>query len=106
MENVLESIRAAIASDATPDTRAAGAIACRAVLAALETTLGQPLATATPVASSPIASAVSALRGAPVEQLLDLAIARLRAALPAGVEVPSAKAFRLQTVIPPKGLKL
>src|SRR5687768_1819955 len=35
-----------------------------------------------------IASIISALRGIPVDQLLDLAIARMRAALPQGVAVP------------------
>lgn len=88
MDNVIDSIRAAIAGDATPEAKAAGATACRAILAALEGTPGQPLAA--PITIPPaaqIASAVSALRGVPAEQLLDLAIARLRAALPAGTEV-------------------
>jgi hypothetical protein len=104
VENVFESIRAAIAPDATPEIRAAGAIACRAVLTALESTPGQPLGAAAPVEPSQVASIVSALRGAPAEQLLDLAIARLRAALPPGVEVPAVKAIKFQTVMP-KGFK-
>ena len=105
MENIIESIRAAIASGASPSAREAGATACRTILAALESTPGQPLGAAAPAAPSPIASVVSALRGAPPEQLLDLAIARLRAALPPGVEVPDAKPIKFHTVMPPKGFK-
>jgi hypothetical protein len=100
MENVLESIRAAIAPDATPEVRAAGAVACRAVLTALESTPGQPLTSAATTPPSQIASVVSALRGAPVEQVLDLAIARLRAALPAGTEVPAVTPLRFNLVSP------
>jgi hypothetical protein len=45
---------------------------------------------------------VSAFRGIPPDQLLDLAIARLRAALPAGVEVPNATPLNLRIVtVPP-----
>ena len=101
MENIVESIRAAIASGATPETRAAGATACRAILAALESTPGQPLAAATAPAPSQIATALAALRGAPAEQLLDLAIARLRAALPPGTEVPAVTPLKFQLIQPP-----
>jgi hypothetical protein len=82
VNTALEAIGAALASDATPEIRAAGATACRAILAALEP---QPATAAQPVVP-PIASIVSALRGVPPDQLLDLAIAKLRAALPAGTE--------------------
>ena len=103
MDNVIDSIRAALASDATPEAKVVGATACRAILAALEGTPGQPLAT--PVAVPPatqIASAVSALRGVPAEQLLDLAIARLRAALPVGTEVAPVAPFKLNIAPVPR----
>jgi hypothetical protein len=100
MENVIDSIRAAIASDASPEAKAAGATACRAILTALESTPGQPLATPAivPLGGSQIASVVSALRGVPPDQLLDLAIQRLRAALPAGVDVPAAQPLKFQLI--------
>ncbi len=103
MESVIESIRAAIAPDATPEAKAAGITACRAVLAALEGTPGQPLAA--PIApTSPVAAVVGALRGVPPDQLLDLAIAKLRAALPAGADVPTAQPLKFQIVpIPSRG---
>ncbi len=104
METILETIRAAVSTDATPEARAAGATACRAILAALESTPGQPLAAPLTTAPSPIASMVSVLRGASAEQLLDLAIARIRAALPAGVEIPAVRPISFHVVPPPKGL--
>ena len=105
MENVIDSIRAAIASDATPEANAAGATACRAILAALEGTPGQPLAVpaVVPLNGSQIAGMVSALRGVAPDQLLDLAIQRLRAALPAGVEVPPAPPLKFNIVPVPRG---
>ena len=100
MEGVIESIRAALASDASPEAKAAGATACRAILAALEGTVSQlPAAPAVvPLGASQLASVVSALRGVPPDQLLELAIQRLRAALPAGAEVPSAQPLRFQII--------
>lgn len=106
MDNVIDSIRAAIASDATPEVKAVGATACRAILAALEGTAGQPLAVpaVVPLSGSQIAGVVSALRGVAPDQLLDLAIQRLRAALPAGVEVPPAPPLKFNIVpVPSRG---
>ncbi len=105
MENVIDSIRAGLAGDATPEAKAAGATACRAILAALEGTPGQPLAAPTvlPFNGPQIAGVVSALRGVPPDQLLDLAIQRLRAALPAGVEVPPAPPLKFNIVPVPRG---
>ena len=91
MDNLIDAIRNAIASDANDEARALGAQACRTILVALETPAGAPMAppTAPPTASTAIAeptsaleAAVSALRGVPPDQLLDLAIAHLKAALP------------------------
>ena len=101
IDNVLVSVGAALAPDATSEARAAGATACRAVLAALEATPGQRLAAVVqgpPINASAIASAVAALRGVPPDQLLDLAISRLRAALPAEAHVPSVAPLKFHII--------
>ncbi len=100
MENLLESIRIALAPDASADTRGAGVAACRTVIAALESVPGQPIAAAAfiPPDASQIANALAMLRGVPPDQLLDLAIAKLRAALPAGTEVPQAQPLKFQII--------
>jgi hypothetical protein len=98
MDETINALRAALAPDATPELRAAGAQACRTMLTTLEP---QPPATAVaaPVPTPPnIATIVTALRGAPPEQLLDLAIAKLRSALPAGSEVPAASPLKFNFV--------
>jgi hypothetical protein len=106
IEATLTTIRAALAPDATPEARAAGAIACRAMLAALEGSSAsvpstQPVPKLDPAA---IASAISALRGVPPDQLLDLAIAKLRSALPAGTQAIPTSGFKLPIIaIPPQG---
>ncbi|MEJ7602403.1 MAG: hypothetical protein WKG01_31205 [Kofleriaceae bacterium] len=86
MDQLLEAIRTATATDASDEARAAGAQACRTILTALEATPGELLAP-TPIETTPVQAVVAALRGVPPDQLLDLAIARLRAALPAGTDV-------------------
>lgn len=87
MEALLETIRLATANDATDEVRAAGATACRTILIALDAKPGDPLLppTAPVVPDSPIAAVVAGLRGVPVDQLLDLAIAKLRTLVPADV---------------------
>ena len=102
MDELIESIRAAVAAEASPEARAAGANACRTILTALEAVAGEPLtsAVATP---SPIAAAVAMLRGVPPDQLLDLAIARLRAALPAGVAAPNVEPLKFHIITLPRG---
>lgn len=111
MENLLESIRAATAPDATEDARAAGAKACRTLLTALEAKAGEPMAPAVqsptspgsaPVTATAIANVVAALGQLPPEQLLDLAIARLRAALPAGGEGVAPVPLKFQIVQLPR----
>ena len=80
MENVIESIRAAIAGDATPEAKAVGATACRAILAILEgTVLAKPFAARRyRRAAQRLADRERGLRAArrTAEQLLDLAIQR------------------------------
>ena len=97
MDEVFDAIRAAMAPDATAELRAAGARACKALLGTLETT---PTTSVQP--TPPIANIVAALRSAPPEQLLDLAIAKLRAALPVGTNVPSATPVRFHLVQVPR----
>src|SRR5690349_9083491 len=96
MDTLIESIRAAIANDATAEARGVGASACRAILAALEAKPGEPIAPVAPV--SPVAQIGAVLRGMPVDQLLDLAIARLRAAVPPGAEPVSVQPIKFQMV--------
>ncbi|MBV8758682.1 MAG: hypothetical protein JO257_15455 [Deltaproteobacteria bacterium] len=87
MVDLIEAIRVAVAPDATPEARVAGATACRAILTALEATPGEPM-TAAPVAPpTPVTAIVGALRGVPPDQLLDLAIAKLRSMLPADAKI-------------------
>lgn len=103
MDKLLESIRAAIATDASAQSRGAGAAACRTILAALEATPGQTL-DASPVNASQIASVVGALRGLPPDQLLDLAIAKLRAALPADTALARVEPLKFHIIpMPTRG---
>jgi len=67
-----------------------------------------PLATmpTVPLPTSPIAMAARALRQLPPEQLLDLVLQRLRAALPSGTTVPTPKGIQFQLVpVPPSGMR-
>jgi hypothetical protein len=120
MENQIEAIRTALHADADPVARCAGLAACREILAALETATDgeaaeaatvQPqtapaptsAATAPPVQTPPIdpaaiATLFASLGKLPPEQLLDLAIARLRAALPPNASVPAPTPLRFQLV--------
>lgn len=68
MDQLIELIRAATASGATTEHKAAGVQACRTILAALDTEPGKPLV-------PPIA--VSAPTRPSLDQVLDMAIARL-----------------------------
>ena len=90
MDSFIESIRAAVAPDATLAARAKGANACRTILATLgETARVEP---------GPVAVAIASLiRSAPPDQLLDMAIAKLRALAPADTQ-PTAPMFNLQRV--------
>jgi hypothetical protein len=105
MENLLEAIRNAITSDANDEARALGAQACRTILVALETPAGEPMKAATAgmlaEPKSPLEVAVSALRGVPPDQLLDLAIARLKAALPPDTKVDPVRRLNVPLVALP-----
>ncbi|HEX4353462.1 MAG TPA: hypothetical protein VHZ95_11115 [Polyangiales bacterium] len=104
IEQVLAALRASLASDASPDARKAGAAACRAILASLDPATLQPPSSAPSAPNAhALASALVALRGVPPEQLLDLAITKLRAAVPAGVTVPASTPLKFQLVPIPRG---
>ena len=93
MDALLESIRIAVATDASDEHRAAGAQACRTILLALDAKAGEPLA-APSIPASPVALIATAMRSMPAEQLLDLAISRLRAALPADATAAPTNSLR------------
>jgi hypothetical protein len=84
LDDLIASIRTAVAPDAPADARAIGATACRSILTALEAQAGQPLAAAPVTPTSPLAGMLSAFASMPREQLLETVISRLRAALPPG----------------------
>lgn len=75
MDELIDAIRAAVASDATGDQKTRGAQACRAILSALEAEPGKPLPALNAPAPHPLASIAPG-------QALDLLIAKLSAALP------------------------
>jgi hypothetical protein len=107
-DDILESIRAALAPDASAEARTRGADTCRAILGVLE-----PAAKPSPAATSmppDFASLVGAVRHLAPEQLLDLAIARLRTALPTDTPIaPIAPVAPIKPIqfhlvpVPPKG---
>ena len=110
LHELVATIRASVAPGVTPEARAAGAAACRAILSALEAQVGQSLvpATSPPTATqvpqeptSPLARILSQLVGMPREQftgllsqlgampreqLIDFLINRMRSALPPGTQ--------------------
>jgi hypothetical protein len=98
MNDIIEIIRAAVAPEATPDARGAGVEACRTILAALSAKQGEPMTAAVAEPASPIAAIVGGLRTMPPDQLLDLAIAKLRAALPADTQVPPAMPLKFHLI--------
>ena len=114
METLIETIRVAVQSDATDEAKHQGALACRTILTALEAKAGEPLLPAADPGAAPptrpaaqpapviepqqVAAIVGALRGMPAEQLLDLAITRLRAALPKDAAPPPITPVRFQII--------
>jgi len=110
LHELVATVRASVAPGVTPEARVAGAAACRAILTALETQVGQSLVpttsqpTATRVAQEPtspmarilsqlvgmpreqFAGLLSQLAAMPREQLIDFMINRLSRALPPGTQ--------------------
>lgn len=70
MQELIESIRTAVAEGATAEQKATGAQACRTILAALDSQPGKPIV----LPGVPQAHPLSRLS---LDQVLDLAIARL-----------------------------
>ena len=103
MNDLLESIRLAVADGASGDQKASGAQACRTILAALEAEAGKPLpAPAGAPTPHPLA------RIDPT-QALDLLIARLQAAVPpddgtARRARPASAGPRIPILGPPPGV--
>jgi hypothetical protein len=98
MEKLIEAIRCAVADDASKEARANGAQACRTLLVALEANAGEWLAPASPSPTSALNAIVGALRTMPADQLLDLAIAKLTAALSQGATAPATAFVRFPIV--------
>jgi hypothetical protein len=87
-DSLIETIRAATAASATPEQKTAGAAACRALLATLGTEPGKPLVP--PRLPHPLAH----LAKLPPDKLLDLIIAKVRAAAEKNDAAPSTAAPR------------
>ena len=105
MNALIDAIVAAVAEGATEEARSAGAQACRTLLVALEAKEGEPMAApvaAASASSSPdIAAVVASLKGVPIDQLLDLAIAKLRSMVPAE-QVKAVQSFSVPLVKVPR----
>jgi hypothetical protein len=128
-EALLEIIRRGLSPDADPIARTNALDVCGRIVQAFSPPASVPhvnLARVAPVApvpgtpspfmlpqafplpapTSPLAAVVGTLRDLPPEQLFDLAIQRLRAALPQGAAVPEAKGIQFQLVpVTPSGAK-
>lgn len=104
MNDLLESIRMAVADGATIEQKAAGAQACRTILTALDAEAGKPIVIAGAPPPNPLA-------GVDPTHALDLLIARLRAALPgseekaAGGKAEEPSGLRIAFVRPPVGTR-
>jgi hypothetical protein len=83
-DDLIEAIRAAVATEATPGARTAGIAACRTILTALGGEAGEPFAAPTPpVQIGPTANAIAALiRSTPPDHLFELLIAKLSTIVP------------------------
>jgi|GEM_PF-3654527 len=76
-DKLIETIAAAVAPEATPTQRQAGAEACRTLLAVLEARPGEPMRP--PSAPAPAPMATPAIAGM---QFLELLVAKLQAGAP------------------------
>lgn len=101
MQEMIESIRHAVTDSATPEQKAAGALACRTILAALEAETGRAIVLAGAPTPGPLA-------GISPDQALDLLIARLtvvaerdRPTTPTTMATGKATPLRIAFVQPP-----
>jgi hypothetical protein len=103
MEQLINAIRAATASGATTDQKAAAVQACRAIITALDTEPGQPIVLPGTPPQSPLA-------GISIDHVIDLLVARLtvvataREAATALPPSPAPTGFRVPAVAPPRAL--
>src|SRR5690242_8837313 len=94
MQELIEVIRVAVASDASTEQKASGVQACRTIAAALGTEPGKPIM----LPGMPMPAATSRVS---VDQMIDLVIARLttvaaqREAEPAPTVAPSPRGLRV-----------
>ena len=100
MQHLIEAISVAVADGANSEQKAAGAVACRTILAALEAEAGKAIALTGAPTPGPLA-------GISPDQALDLLIARLSAiaekhpAPAAPSAKPAAAPLRIAFVQPP-----
>ncbi len=87
MDQMIEAIRTAVTDGATSEQKAAGAVACRAILAALEAEAGKAIVLAGAPTPGPLA-------GISPDQALDLLIARLTAVAEKQAQATTAPAAR------------
>lgn len=89
MNHLIKDISTAVAADSTAEQKAAGALACRTILAALEAEAGKAIALAGAPAPGPLA-------GISPDQALDLLIARL-SAIAEKLSAPAAPSAKPET---------
>ena len=102
---VTDAIRRGLDPAADGQARAAAVAACRTVLASLGEPAAPPVPLAPPPPATPIAAVVETLRKLSPDQLFDLAIQRLRAALPpdANLASPETRFQLIQIPLPGAG---
>jgi hypothetical protein len=84
------------------DARNAGAGACRTILAVLDANPGEPIVMAALPEPAQVAAIINKLRGIPSDQVLDLAIAKVRSMLPADVQLEPVAPLKLNIVPVPR----
>ena len=95
MQELIEAIRVAVATEASAEQKAAGVQACRTIATALDTEPGKPImlpGTPPPVATSLVS----------VDQMLDLVISRLTAI----ATDRDARPVPVATIAPVRGLRV
>ena len=99
MQELIEVIRVAIATDASTEQKATGVQACRTIVAALDTEPGKPIM----LPGMPLPAPASRVS---VDQMLDLMIGRLttiaaqRDAEPAPTAAPASRGLRVPAALP------
>lgn len=104
IDDLFTALRSALANDATPEVRSAGANACRVMLGALDPASLRNAArppTAPPTSSalggSPLGGVLGALGSIPREQIVEFLVTGLRSFL-----TPSAPTYHLRPMPPTK----